>query len=495
MIPAREVEKLCARYAANETATLQQRLSRVEQQLADSQRTEAGLRKDLHIAEEKLAADEAEIAQMSRELAALRLRVPAGGQAAVQQHPRAPMQNHANLPLRPPPAAPRQQEMQQRPQQQNFNLGAQPFLPARPALPAPPPPQQQQQQALALVRRPALPLPPAQGPAPEIIPAHGPAPKAMPNPPNPQRLLPGTPKHADDVFDPSIPDSMPWRPAEFDKKPTRELLDAAFCKVKGTVYSQPWLSIPQSRLPGERSFIGLGIRHLDRAKQVYDMLREPPRYISLISGIINSLLVDKILTQGAILNYPQDQEGHMATFISAYQEEQKIQYPNAVMDDYDRRYNIAQARAIAAKNVQRLPRFWMWIGQRANLIAEEITAMVNITIAHNREIYKASIAQAANELLRIHIRMLQETSTYNLEFVGAGHAWVSDSMLNRDPAIMGQQLPDKNCPWVTQCTITPLVTEEVMEKSGGMNPRVFISKEVLLKAEVTLCERRGNLRQ
>lgn len=474
---------MCVRYAANETATLQQRLNRTVELLADSQQQVQELQGMMQATLNKNAATEEEIAAMSRELAALRLRVPAGGQQAVQQHPRAPRDNFARVssqaPPAIPPAAPSQPEMAQR--RQVLKLGARPFIPARPAIAGPSQPQQEPQQALIRVHRVALPL----------VAAPGPAPRATPTP---QRLLPGTPAHEGDVFDPSVPSKMPWRPAEFEKRPTRDLLDAVFNKIKSAVHNQPYNVIPQSKQHGERHFIGLGIKHLAKPKMVYEMLNDRSRYRYLASGIIIAMLIDKIFIQAALLDFPHDQDGHMAAFTTRYQAGKGIAQEDPIMNDFSRRMTIAENRADAAKNVQRLPRFWRWITEKAQLIAEEILPQVDIVVMREKQAFKDVLAQAANEMLRIHVRILQEPSIHHFEWLGTGYAWVSDKMINRDPGLSGSALPDRSCPWVTQCMVTPLVTEEKFERTGGSD-RVFLSKETLLKAEVTLCPRKGNLRQ
>lgn len=476
-----EVERMCERYAANEREALQQRLNQTGQLLADSQRRVGELEDKMQEAIDTITDRDMEIVQMSRELSMLRLRVPAGSQQALQQHPRAPTQNFASLPTRPPPppAAPRAPEMQQpRPQ---LSLGAVPFVPARPALPPPSPPHPQQQQALVVAPRQPIAGSSTQRPG-QLA------------PPSPQRLLPGSPAHPDDVFDPSVADHMPWRPVDFGKKSVRELLEGAFGKVKGLVWSQGYVRIPQSRLRGERDFIGLCIKHLDKAAMAYKMLNEQPRYSRLVAGIINSLLVDKIFTQTALLSFPPDSEGVMAAFVTRYQAEKETAYPNPVMNDFARRSTIAENRADAAKDVQRLPRFWRWIQDKSRLIAEDILPEIHITISGDHRPYREELVRCVNELLRVHVRMLQDPSIYSMEFLGTGYAWVSERMLNRDPDLGGQQIADQRCPWVTQCMISPLVMEEKFERTPG-GDKVFASKETLLKAEVTLCPRKGNLRQ
>lgn len=479
MYTTEEVEQLCERYAANERGDFQRRLDHSEQQLAASRQRVAELEKMMKETIDKLAATEIEIAQMSRELATLRLRVPAGGQQAVQQHPRAPTQNFANLPPRPPPAASRQPEMQQR--GHGLNLGAAPFLPTRPALPAPSPPRQTQQQGMVV--------------APRNPPPPPPAPKAMrEGVRTPQRLLPGTPGHADDVFDPSVPDRLPWRPADFGKSPLSDLLRSAFDRVMRMVNSQGFVQIPQSQIAGGRDFIGLCIKHVDKARMAYEMLNDRDRYPRLVTGVILRMMVDKIFVSKLLLSFPADNDGTVANLITRHQAESEIVYPDPVVNDFNRRRIIAENRAEAATNVQRLPRFWRWVDETSRLIAEDILPQVDVTVTAERRDYKELLVMIANELLRIHIRMMQEPSLYSIEFVGTGYAWVGERMLNRDPILMAQPMMDERSPWVTQCTITPLVTETRFERTAGSD-RTMLTKETLLKAAVTLCARRGNLRQ
>lgn len=477
--------ELCERYSANERGAWQREIGQRDEELAASRKRISDLERQLGQATMKVAEKEEEIEKMSRQLASATLRKQGYLPAATQQYPHGQAQPGASgRPAAPTgPAAGAGILLQGQP----LNVSAQPFHPGHAAGPVASHQQQQSQQQATQRALLAIGAPPQRKQIMQADPA-----VAGPSKPRntPHRLGPKDPSNRDDVFDPSNPSPMDWRPVDFGKQPLPKLFDEAFQELKFMVIQMGYKHIPRSGLPGEKKFIDLCIEHVGKPKMTFIMLNDTARYTLLVTGLLHRMLIDEIFKKPALLSFPNDQDGHVETLRQRYQVEQD----NLQLDDFSRRLTIAEMRADAAKAIQRLPGFWKWIQEKAQLVMEEIWPSVSIFASLNHGHARTMLARTANELLRLHVRMLQDPATYSFDFAQLGTPWHSDRMINRDPMLIGQFLSNERSPWVTQCTITPLIMEERWERTPGSD-RVFHRKEVVVKGEMTLCPRAGNLRQ
>lgn len=483
MYSAQEVEQICERYAANERGMLQQQLRTSEQQLAESRRHTAQLEQTVASVSAELAAKESEIEEMSKKILGMTSELQRYRQQPVAHRPQVPggqvarphRQPQQQLPLR---------QAETRPQgRQQFDQGVPPFQHRPLALPAPPQQTKERPPQMALVPRPAFPPLAVQR-------AIDTSARVLPGP---TALQPGIPRHPDDVFDPSVPNKLEWRTAQFEKRPLRSLLDASWHQIKGTIYNLGYVQIPHSRHPGEKDFIRLCVNHVQKPKMAYEMLSDPQRFTSLVNGVVISLFVDKIFIQTAMLDFPADRNGHVAALHEKYQVEKELISSKEALNDFERRATVAESRAEAARNLQRVPGFWAWTREKAAAIYEEVIPQVQIALPRNQNDVKERFTWAAEELIRIHVRMMTEKSVFVMDFPGTGVPWSKEAMINRDPKLMNEDIPDKKSPWVVQCAQTPVVIEEKFDKTPGTN-QIFINKETISRAEVTLCDRKGNLR-
>lgn len=302
----------------------------------------------------------------------------------------------------------------------------------------------------------------------------------------------GTPANAgDDVFAPAPGTIMTPRGAiaMFETKSLQELYSSQ--NVKTEQFVRLFCVLPPPSRNADRAMsnlLQLGKEHLDSWKMAKTMMERSNWRTLLVTGIVSRSIVASVYD---VCFLDQFATPYAQKFATLWNEEQRILADKFVdLLNYPLRFKVANDRVRMAELIQQYPGFQKMLQNHAMSLAHELIEPVKLLIPpHLFPAAVKSLYEAVLEAVRIAARMRKEVKTFYNCFWRYGCRWDINMMVQRTPGLEGQACDEDPPIHVTRCTMAPYIAETVFINEGTATRR-----RMIIKGEVTLCPRLGNLR-
>lgn len=270
----------------------------------------------------------------------------------------------------------------------------------------------------------------------------------------------------------------------YEQKGLHEALSVCFGRVEHAVRLSPLVRMTGHVLSDAvRSVITLCQEHIEHRAEVYSMLAHKDEKYLLLSGVINSLITEKVFREATVTEFECMFQATMKMTWDAEEESRKDDVANTA-----RRAWFGRQRAEIANHVVQVDGFWRWVRDYTNTVLDSIMPKIQAAFPKN---YHAALRQhlwaPVNDAVRLVVRIRQDPRYFEYHFQRVGCTWDNRYMVARNPDLVGQALDNVRTPYVTRCTARPLIKVKNFDGFDGTDSTIH-------KSEVLLSERKNTLR-
>lgn len=293
----------------------------------------------------------------------------------------------------------------------------------------------------------------------------------------------------DDVFDDHSPKYGPglqyfFSNFGFEQPGLHDALSSCFSKVEHAVRLIPIVQMTgHAHTPAVRKIITMCQEHIEHRAEVYTMFGHPDEKYILITGVINSLLADHVFREGVITQFECVYQGAMNQTWDEEENCREVDIANVKM-----RSQLGKHRAEVANLVVQVNGFWQWVNDYTDTILDNLIPQIQAAFPKAyHTMLRQNLWRPVNEAIRIAARIRQDPRYFEYHFQRVGCTWDNRFMVARNPELAGQELSNVRSPYVTRCTVRPLIKVKDFDTQDG-------NGKVVYKSQVLISERKNTLR-
>ncbi|KAH9844541.1 hypothetical protein Tdes44962_MAKER07299 [Teratosphaeria destructans] len=313
-----------------------------------------------------------------------------------------------------------------------------------------------------------------------------------------------TPNPTDDVFGPRAPAAPsapvaagpsygacapgPLPKAQFGQKTFRELLSSLYSRSEMAVRQYFCGNFQvRNRDPRAVHLFKLAHTHLNGKQAAENMLAEPDTRVYLFIGMVHEWLVTNIYHQALLDGYA---DAPSAVRINElFNKEAWYQQSGAIYAmEFGRRRQLATERTSLCQKVAQQPGFWKWVQQVSTALSDEFLTTFSLVIpVHLLPRARDEFHKIIHDVTKVAVRMRQEPFFFEIIFYRFGVRWDHKRMIQRNDEFLGLAMDEDPPQHVVRATLVPCVIQKGFEGNT-------LQMEQILKGEVVLTDRQGNLR-
>ncbi|KAF2769390.1 hypothetical protein EJ03DRAFT_327451 [Teratosphaeria nubilosa] len=287
-------------------------------------------------------------------------------------------------------------------------------------------------------------------------------------------------------FGPCAPGPLPK--AQFGQKTFRELMSSLYSRSEMSVrqYFRGSFNV-HSKDPRAVSLFKLATTHLGSKQAVEKILADQNTRVYLYIGIAHRWLVTKIYKQ-ALLDGFADAETAVR-LNELFSKEFWYQENGAIYAmEYGLRRQLATERASVCQQISQQQGFWKWVQQVSGALSDEFMSTFSMLVpVHLLPRAREEFHKIIHEVTKVSLRMRQEPFFFETIFYRFGVRWDFKGMIQRNEEFSGMAMDHNPPQHVVRATLVPCVIQKGFEGNT-------LQMETILKGEVIITDRQGNLR-